>query len=105
MILDRIFSRSQAREQVIYLGDGKGDFCPSLRLDAWDHVLARSGYAFFALMEVTARRQESLTFILKFTFILRLSCLGFHSRDYWRDVLLSNVRCITGILLKMQSFC
>ena len=31
------------RKRVIYIGDGGGDYCPSLRLIQGDHVLARLG--------------------------------------------------------------
>jgi pyridoxal phosphate phosphatase PHOSPHO2 len=31
------------RREVIYIGDGGGDFCPSLQLQKGDHVLARKG--------------------------------------------------------------
>lgn len=30
---------------MIYVGDGGGDFCPSLRLLDGDHVLARNRYS------------------------------------------------------------
>ncbi|CAK9211661.1 unnamed protein product [Sphagnum troendelagicum] len=32
------------RREVIYIGDGGGDFCPSLQLQKGDHVLARKGF-------------------------------------------------------------
>lgn len=32
------------RREVIYIGDGGGDFCPSLQLQKGDHVLARKGW-------------------------------------------------------------
>lgn len=32
------------KKRIIYLGDGRGDFCPSLKLEIVDHILAREGY-------------------------------------------------------------
>ena len=39
-----------ANQCIIYVGDGRGDFCPSLRLQEGDHVLAREGYAGFLIL-------------------------------------------------------
>lgn len=32
------------RRRFIYLGDGNGDFCPTLRLAKGDHVMPRKNY-------------------------------------------------------------
>jgi len=45
-IIDEIMRKSLEGESVdkkqfIYLGDGSGDFCPSLKLRDGDHVLPR----------------------------------------------------------------
>eukprot|EP00246_Nothoceros_aenigmaticus_P000731 TRINITY_DN10960_c0_g1_i1.p1 TRINITY_DN10960_c0_g1~~TRINITY_DN10960_c0_g1_i1.p1 ORF type:complete len:102 (-),score=12.63 TRINITY_DN10960_c0_g1_i1:28-333(-) len=52
MILDSI--KSQTTKQVVYLGDGRGDFCPTLRLSNQDHVLARSGFPLSTLLDACA---------------------------------------------------
>ena len=45
-ILDSILeAEGTVRRHVIYVGDGGGDFCPSLRLLDGDHVLARNRYS------------------------------------------------------------
>ena len=42
---------NQSTDQcIIYVGDGRGDFCPSLRLREGDHVLAREGYDDFLIL-------------------------------------------------------
>ncbi|EFJ18355.1 hypothetical protein SELMODRAFT_113032 [Selaginella moellendorffii] len=41
LILDRILSSKPAENRVVYIGDGRGDICPSLRLKVDDHLLAR----------------------------------------------------------------
>ena len=32
------------RRAVVYLGDGRGDYCPSLKLREGDYVMPRAGY-------------------------------------------------------------
>eukprot|EP00243_Klebsormidium_subtile_P006602 TRINITY_DN2836_c0_g1_i1.p1 TRINITY_DN2836_c0_g1~~TRINITY_DN2836_c0_g1_i1.p1 ORF type:complete len:247 (+),score=28.70 TRINITY_DN2836_c0_g1_i1:261-1001(+) len=45
LILDKIVGDQRPDGlHVIYLGDGGGDYCPSLRLRRGDHVLARAGF-------------------------------------------------------------
>lgn len=46
LILDSIRKGSSEtlKRRVIYVGDGGGDYCPSLRLVRGDHVLARQGF-------------------------------------------------------------
>ncbi|KAF6141942.1 hypothetical protein GIB67_037910 [Kingdonia uniflora] len=35
---------AEGRKRFIYLGDGKGDFCPSLKLEEGDHVMPKMDY-------------------------------------------------------------
>jgi Putative Phosphatase len=45
-IIERIISSDNAgaRKSIIYLGDGRGDYCPCLRLSKEDYVMPRDGY-------------------------------------------------------------
>ncbi|XP_058093950.1 inorganic pyrophosphatase 1-like [Magnolia sinica] len=38
------------KKRFIYLGDGKGDFCPSLKLEEGDHVMPRKNYPLWDLI-------------------------------------------------------
>jgi pyridoxal phosphate phosphatase PHOSPHO2 len=40
----------ESNKRFIYLGDGRGDFCPSLKLGSEDHVLARQEYPLWKLL-------------------------------------------------------
>ena len=42
MVEDLLLERNY--QQVVYLGDGRGDFCPCTRLGPNDHVIARQTY-------------------------------------------------------------
>ena len=42
-VLDAILA-NRSYQQVVYLGDGAGDFCPSKRMRPSDYVLARECY-------------------------------------------------------------
>ncbi|KMS96036.1 hypothetical protein BVRB_002650 isoform A [Beta vulgaris subsp. vulgaris] len=46
MILERIqaFSRQNGKNITIYIGDGGGDYCPSLKLGENDHVMPRKKF-------------------------------------------------------------
>lgn len=46
LILDsiRLGSSETLKKRAVYIGDGGGDYCPSLRLVQGDHVLARHGF-------------------------------------------------------------
>lgn len=47
MIIDRIrdsICEDGKKKRFIYLGDGKGDYCPSLRLFEGDHVMPRKDF-------------------------------------------------------------
>ncbi|MCO5554934.1 hypothetical protein L7F22_008473 [Adiantum nelumboides] len=51
-ILDSVRAASQLpRQRTIYIGDGGGDYCPSVRLREADHVLAREGFPLLRLIE------------------------------------------------------
>ncbi|KAG0459796.1 hypothetical protein HPP92_022924 [Vanilla planifolia] len=50
-IVERIQASPQATgKRIIYLGDGKGDYCPSLRLDHGDFMMPRKGYPCWELI-------------------------------------------------------
>ncbi|TVU33127.1 hypothetical protein EJB05_24912 [Eragrostis curvula] len=38
------------RRAVVYLGDGRGDYCPSLKLREGDYVMPRTGYPVYDLL-------------------------------------------------------
>ncbi|KAF6138716.1 hypothetical protein GIB67_040848 [Kingdonia uniflora] len=46
VIIERIRESVSAvgRKRFIYVGDGKGDFCPSLKLEEGDHVMPKEDY-------------------------------------------------------------
>jgi pyridoxal phosphate phosphatase PHOSPHO2 len=45
VLREKIFAENNAADDtVFYLGDGGGDFCPSLLLNEASHVLARADY-------------------------------------------------------------
>ncbi|GAB2269283.1 hypothetical protein Dimus_004208 [Dionaea muscipula] len=48
-IIERILSEEE-KKRVIYLGDGTGDYCPSLRLRAGDHVMPRKNFPLWDLI-------------------------------------------------------
>ncbi|PKU77591.1 Inorganic pyrophosphatase 2 [Dendrobium catenatum] len=48
-IVERI--RAGEKKRVIYLGDGKGDYCPSLRLGEGDFVMPRKNYPLWDLIQ------------------------------------------------------
>ncbi|KAL6006009.1 hypothetical protein ACLOJK_040054 [Asimina triloba] len=41
---------SEATLRFIYVGDGKGDFCPSTKLKAGDHVMPRKNFPLWAII-------------------------------------------------------
>lgn len=45
-IIERIISsdNTEARKNIIYLGDGRGDYCPCLKLSKEDYVMPRDEY-------------------------------------------------------------
>ncbi|XP_020595196.1 thiamine phosphate phosphatase-like protein [Phalaenopsis equestris] len=48
-IMERI--RAEGKKKIIYLGDGKGDYCPSLRLGESDFVMPRKNYPLWDLIQ------------------------------------------------------
>ncbi|CAO2194535.1 unnamed protein product [Urochloa humidicola] len=65
LVLDRILREAAAaeggRKRVIYLGDGRGDYCPMLRLGREDVVMPRRGYPVWDLIcEDPARVQAEV---------------------------------------------
>ncbi|GFZ04246.1 pyridoxal phosphate phosphatase-related protein [Actinidia rufa] len=52
MIMERIQASvaSEGKKKFIYLGDGSGDFCPSLKLREGDHVMPRKDYPLWDLI-------------------------------------------------------
>ncbi|KAK1314290.1 Inorganic pyrophosphatase 1 [Acorus calamus] len=48
---------SEGKKRIIYLGDGKGDYCPSLNLDEGDFMMPRKNYP---LPSVGADHQKPL---------------------------------------------
>ncbi|EHA8590022.1 inorganic pyrophosphatase 2-like [Cocos nucifera] len=51
-IIERIQAQASAegKERFIYLGDGKGDYCPSLKLGEEDYVMPRKDYPLWQLI-------------------------------------------------------
>lgn len=52
MIIERIRAEASAegKKRFIYLGDGKGDYCPSLGLSEEDYVMPRKKYPLWQLI-------------------------------------------------------
>ncbi|MCL7028093.1 hypothetical protein MKW94_019618, partial [Papaver nudicaule] len=53
LIFDRIKAEAYAngaKKRIIYLGDGKGDYCPSLRLEQSDRLMPRKDYPLWELI-------------------------------------------------------
>ncbi|GMH22060.1 hypothetical protein Nepgr_023903 [Nepenthes gracilis] len=50
MIIERILSTEARKNKFIYLGDGSGDYCPSLRLRAGDRVMPRKNFPLWDLI-------------------------------------------------------
>ncbi|NP_001151156.1 Inorganic pyrophosphatase 1 [Zea mays] len=64
-VLDRILreasSSAAGRKRVVYLGDGRGDYCPALRLAREDFVMPRRGFPVWDLIcEDPARLQAEV---------------------------------------------
>lgn len=41
---------SDKKQHFIYIGDGKGDYCPSLKLGEGDHVMPKENYPLWNLI-------------------------------------------------------
>ncbi|CAL5361253.1 unnamed protein product [Camellia sinensis] len=50
LIMERIQVSVEGKKKFIYLGDGKGDFCPSLKLREGDYVMPRKNYPVWDLI-------------------------------------------------------
>ena len=52
LIIERIKAEmlEKGKKRIIYLGDGKGDFCPSLKLSESDFVMPRLNYPVWELI-------------------------------------------------------
>lgn len=46
----RVSESAKGKNRFIYLGDGKGDYCPTLKLGETDHVLPRKNYPLWNLI-------------------------------------------------------
>ncbi|XP_022147549.1 thiamine phosphate phosphatase-like protein [Momordica charantia] len=44
LVIDQIRASKSVNHKFIYIGDGRGDFCPTLRLEEEDHVMPRKLY-------------------------------------------------------------
>ncbi|XP_068648541.1 inorganic pyrophosphatase 1-like [Aristolochia californica] len=49
-IMERILVSMETKKRFIYLGDGKGDYCPSLKLSEGDFVMPRKNLEFWDLI-------------------------------------------------------
>ncbi|KAE8699440.1 Inorganic pyrophosphatase 2 [Hibiscus syriacus] len=50
MIIERIQASLEGRKKIIYLGDGVGDYCPTLRLGKSDHMMPRKNFPVWVLI-------------------------------------------------------
>ncbi|KAK8678718.1 hypothetical protein V6N13_144207 [Hibiscus sabdariffa] len=50
MIMERIQTSLEGKKRIIYLGDGVGDYCPTLRLGKKDHVMPRKNFPVWDLI-------------------------------------------------------
>ncbi|KAF8051476.1 hypothetical protein N665_1717s0010 [Sinapis alba] len=53
LIIERIqasFTKEESKMKMIYLGDGAGDYCPSLRLKAEDYMMPRKNFPVWDLI-------------------------------------------------------
>lgn len=49
LVIERLLSE-EGSKKLIYLGDGSGDYCPSLKLREGDHVMPRKNYPLWDLI-------------------------------------------------------
>ncbi|GAB4842441.1 hypothetical protein Ancab_012413 [Ancistrocladus abbreviatus] len=49
LVIERILSE-EGKKKFIYLGDGSGDYCPSLKLRAGDHLMPRKNFPLWDLI-------------------------------------------------------
>lgn len=59
MIIERIQNSLDAsgKKKLIYLGDGSGDFCPSLKLKDCDYLMPRTN---FALCDLVSKNSNDI---------------------------------------------
>lgn len=50
VVIERIKAAEGKKKMIIYLGDGIGDFCPSLKLDNGDYVMPRKNFPVWDLI-------------------------------------------------------
>ncbi|MBA0836466.1 hypothetical protein Goarm_008680 [Gossypium armourianum] len=50
VIIERIQACLEGKKKIIYLGDGSGDYCPSLRLGEGDYVMPRKNFPVWDLI-------------------------------------------------------
>ena len=50
MIIERIQASLEGMKKIIYLGDGSGDYCPSLRLGEADYMIPRKNFPVWDLI-------------------------------------------------------
>ncbi|XVF74438.1 hypothetical protein PTKIN_Ptkin13bG0110300 [Pterospermum kingtungense] len=50
MIIERIQASLEGNKKIIYLGDGIGDYCPSLRLEEADYMMPRKNFPVWDLI-------------------------------------------------------
>ena len=62
-VLDALRAQWPSDATLVYVGDGRGDYCPTLRLGASDWVFARSEYALGELWRarIDASRMQRLS--------------------------------------------
>ncbi|KAK9706567.1 hypothetical protein RND81_07G135500 [Saponaria officinalis] len=88
-VIKRIL-RDESNKKIIYLGDGSGDYCPSLKLRTGDHVMPRKNFPFWDLIS------KNTSLILA----------RIHEWSNWDDleqVLLSTIRDM--ILMEDYNYC
>eukprot|EP01130_Rhizamoeba_saxonica_P016704 TRINITY_DN776_c0_g3_i2.p1 TRINITY_DN776_c0_g3~~TRINITY_DN776_c0_g3_i2.p1 ORF type:complete len:157 (-),score=36.47 TRINITY_DN776_c0_g3_i2:9-479(-) len=62
-IYEEIFNDFNNISQIIYIGDGRGDFCPSQKLRSCDYVFARKNYPLEKLIAESDIEAEMVSWI------------------------------------------
>ncbi|KAK8524849.1 hypothetical protein V6N13_015847 [Hibiscus sabdariffa] len=50
MVIERIQASLEGKKRIIYLGDGVGDYCPSLKLGPTDYMMPRKNFPVWDLI-------------------------------------------------------
>ncbi|KAK8664334.1 hypothetical protein V6N13_084127 [Hibiscus sabdariffa] len=50
MVIERIQASLEGKKRIVYLGDGIGDYCPSLKLGATDYMMPRKNFPVWDLI-------------------------------------------------------